>query len=72
MPESIMPGYPWLEENQLNPGSIQAKMEALRALGTPYTDEEIEKAPAALEGKTEMDAMIAYLQRLGTVIKQRR
>jgi len=72
VPESIMPGYPWLEENQLNPGSIQAKMEALRALGTPYTDEEIEKAPAALEGKTEMDAMIAYLQRLGTVIKQRR
>ena len=72
VPESIMPGYPWLEENQLDPGSIQAKMEALRALGTPYTDEEIEKAPAALEGKTEMDAMIAYLQRLGTVIKQRR
>ena len=72
VPESIMPGYPWLEENQLDPGSIQVKMEALRALGTPYSDEEIEKAPAALEGKTEMDAMIAYLQRLGTVIKQRR
>ena len=72
VPESIMPGYPWLEENQLDPGSIQVKMEAHRALGTPYSDEEIEKAPAALEGKTEMDAMIAYLQRLGTVIKQRR
>ena len=72
VPQSIMPGYPWLEENQLDPSSIQGKMRALRTLGTPYSDEEIENAPAELEGKTEMDAMIAYLQRLGTAVKMRR
>ncbi len=51
---------------------IQRKMRVLRALGHPYTDEQIEAAPAALEGKTEMDAIIAYLQGLGTSIKTRR
>ena len=56
----------------LDGDDIQAKMETLRTLGSPYTDAEIEAAPASLEGKTEMDAMIAYLQGLGIHIKLRR
>ena len=72
VPESIMPGYPWLQENMLDGSDIEAKMETLRTLGAPYTDAEIEAAPAALEGKTEMDAMIAYLQGLGIHVKSRR
>jgi cytochrome c oxidase cbb3-type subunit 2 len=67
-----MPGYPWLEDTPLSTDTIQKKMRVLRSLGHPYTDEEIEAAPAALEGKTEMDAIIAYLQSLGTAIKTRR
>jgi cytochrome c oxidase cbb3-type subunit 2 len=72
VPESIMPGYPWLEKNTLDTSNIKTKMKALRKLGAPYSDEEIEKAPALIEGKTEMDAMIAYLQKLGTAVKTRR
>ena len=72
VPESIMPGYPWLETTPVDASSIQTKMRALAMLGHPYTDEEIEAAPAVLEGKTEMDAMIAYLQGLGILIKKRR
>jgi len=72
VPESIMPGYPWLADNMLDGGDIQTKMETLRTLGAPYTDAEIEAAPEALEGKTELDAMIAYLQGLGTELKSRR
>lgn len=72
VPESIMPGYPWLEANMLDAGNIKTKMEVLRNLGAPYTDDEIDKAPASLEGKTEMDAVIAYLQKLGTSVKTRR
>jgi len=72
VPESIMPSYPWLETNMLDGSDIQAKMRVLAILGHPYTEAEIEAAPAALEGKTEMDAMIAYLQSLGLQIKQRR
>ena len=72
VPESIMPGYPWLDRTPLDPSKIQGKMRALRALGHPYTDEEIANAPKELEGKTEMDAIIAYLQGLGTAIKVRR
>ena len=72
VPESIMPGYPWLQDNMLDGSDIQAKMQTLRTLGAPYTDAEIEAAPAALEGKTEMDAMIAYLQGLGIHVKLRR
>ena len=72
VPESIMPGYPWLETNALNGKDIQKKMEVLRVLGHPYTDQEIAEAPDLLKGKTEMDAMIAYLQSLGTSIKARR
>ena len=66
VPGSIMPAYPWLAERAADAdGSIQARLGALRALGHPYTDEEIAAAPAALEGKTELDALIAYLQALG-------
>ena len=72
VPESIMPGYPWLAENAADSRHITKKMEALRLLGAPYTDEQIAQAPAALEGKTEMDAVIAYLQGMGTAIKVRR
>ncbi len=72
VPESIMPGYPWLDETLVDPSTIKAKMKVLRLLGTPYTDEEIENAPEALKGKTEMDAIIAYMQGLGTAIKTRR
>ena len=72
VPESIMPGYPWLEERELDPDDIQPKMRALRRLGVPYTDEQIEAAPDMLAGKTEMDAMIAYLQGLGIAVKTRR
>ena len=67
-----MPGYPWLAKNRLDPSLIQKKMQVLRTLGHPYSDEEIKNAPAELEGKTEMDAMVAYLQGLGTAIKARR
>ena len=72
VPESIMPGYPWLEENAADATHITKTMDVLRMLGAPYTDEEIAQAPAALEGKTEMDAVIAYLQGMGTAIKTRR
>ena len=72
VPESIMPGYPWLAKNKLDGSYIRKKMQVLRTLGHPYTDDDIQNAPAALEGKTEMDALIAYLQGLGTTIKSRR
>jgi cytochrome c oxidase cbb3-type subunit II len=72
VPESIMPGYPWLEETPADASHIQKKMEVLRLLGSPYSDEDIANAPQALEGKTEMDAVIAYLQGMGTAIKTRR
>jgi cytochrome c oxidase cbb3-type subunit 2 len=69
VPESIMPGYPWLAENELDGSDIQAKMQTLRTLGVPYSDADIEAAPKALEGKTELDALIAYMQGLGTDLK---
>jgi cytochrome c oxidase cbb3-type subunit II len=72
VPESIMPGYPWLANNPLDTKDIAQKLRVLRRLGHPYTDEEIANAPKQLEGKTEMDAVIAYLQGLGTTIKVRR
>lgn len=71
VPESIMPGYPWLAERELDTETIAPRMKTLRRLGVPYTDEQIEKAPAALEGKTELDAVVTYLQGLGTAISQR-
>lgn len=72
VPESIMPGYPWLAENPVDGDTVQRRMRALRTLGHPYTDAQIESAPDAVAGRTEMDAMIAYLQRLGTAIRTRR
>jgi len=72
VPESIMPAYPWLDENALDGSDIQAKMKTLVTLGHPYSDAEIEAAPATLEGKTELDAVVTYLQALGLHIKQRR
>jgi cytochrome c oxidase cbb3-type subunit 2 len=65
VPESNMPGYPWFQENRVDPEIIQRKMSALQTLGDPYSDEEIAAAPDAVKGKTEMDAMVAYLQGLG-------
>ena len=72
VPESIMPGYPWLETTAADASTIRKKLEVLRMLGAPYSDEDIANAPQALEGKTEMDAMIAYLQGMGITIKSRR
>ena len=65
VPESNMPAYPWLEKTPAPAATIQAHMRGLRALGAPYTDEEIEQAPAELKDKSELDALIAYLQSLG-------
>jgi len=69
VPESNMPAYPWFEKNKLDGADIQARMKALRTVGVPYTDEQIAKAPEALKGKTELDAVIAYLQGLGVELK---
>ncbi|MGE5130957.1 MAG: cytochrome-c oxidase, cbb3-type subunit II [Sphingomonadaceae bacterium] len=71
VPESNMPGYPWLAHNPADAADIQAKMRALRTLGVPYTDEDIAKAPAELKDKTELDALIAYLQGLGVAGRNR-
>lgn len=65
VPESNMPAYPWLERTPANADTIQAHMKGLRTLGTPYSDEEIANAPEEVKGKTELDALIAYLQVLG-------
>ncbi|MGB1061381.1 MAG: cytochrome-c oxidase, cbb3-type subunit II [Ketobacter sp.] len=72
VPESNMPGYPWLEETELDTADIVPKMSALQYLGHPYSDEDIKNAAAKLKGKTEMDAVIAYMQGLGTSVKTRR
>lgn len=69
VPESNMPAYPWLEKNVLSGDDMPAKMRALRTVGVPYSDQEIEESAAAVKGKTEMEAVIAYLQVLGTSIK---
>ena len=65
VPESNMPGYPWLEHEALDGEDIQARMRTLRFLGDPYTDADIDGAPAAVANKTELDALVAYLQGLG-------
>lgn len=71
VPESNMPAYPWLATTKLVPAEIMPKMRALRRVGVPYTDEEIALAPQDLVDKTEQDALVAYLQGLGTQIKTR-
>ncbi|MFT6624966.1 MAG: cytochrome c oxidase cbb3-type subunit 2 [Cycloclasticus sp.] len=72
VPESNMPGYPWLADNLVDGELIADKMRVLRMLNTPYSDEDIANAPASVKGKTEMDALIAYLQVLGTHVSSRR
>jgi cytochrome c oxidase cbb3-type subunit 2 len=69
VPESNMPGFPWLEERVLDGESTPKKMQVLRTLGVPYTDEQIAAAAAEVEGRTEMQALIAYLQGLGVASK---
>ena len=71
VPESNMPGYPWLAQNKLVAAEILPKMRAMQRIGVPYSDAEVAAAPAELSGKTEQDALIAYLQGLGTQIKTR-
>ena len=72
VPESNMPGYPWLLENTVDPELITSKLKALKILGDPYTDEQIAGAAAAVQGRTEMEAVIAYLQGLGINRRARR
>ncbi len=69
VPESNMPAYTWLEKAKLDPESIAPRMRALRAVGVPYTEDEIKGAAEAVKGKSEEDALIAYLQVLGTALK---
>ena len=69
VPESNMPGYPWLAAASVENADVQARMRALRRLGVPYTDEQLAKAPEQLQGKTELDALIAYLQGLGVEMR---
>ena len=71
VPESNMPAYPWLARTPADASSIEAKLRVLRWLGHPYSDADIAGARAALAGKTEQDALIAYLQGLGTALKSR-
>ena len=70
VPESNMPAYPRLAKTPANAADIEAKMRALRTLGVPYTDEDLKKARSEVAGKTEMDALIAYLQNLGTALRR--
>ena len=72
VPESTMPGYPWLSDRLVDPKLITAKLRTLQLLGDPYTDEQIANAAAEVEGVTEMEAVIAYLQDLGTNPRNRR
>ena len=69
VPESNMPAYPWLGKTKLDASFIEAKMRALRRIGVPYSDGEIASAKGELDGKTEREALIAYLQVLGTTLK---
>ncbi len=75
VPESVMPAYPWLAENSIEKDffgtkrDMKKRLEVMRMLGVPYTDEEIAQADEAIKGKTEMDALVAYLQSLGTMVK---
>ncbi|MDP3701879.1 MAG: cytochrome-c oxidase, cbb3-type subunit II [Hylemonella sp.] len=69
VPESNMPAYPWLATDMVDAASLPRHMKALRTVGVPYTDEQIAKASEEVKGKSEMDAMIAYLQVLGTALK---
>ena len=72
VPESKMPSYPWLVESTLDGKDTAGKMKALRSVGVPYSDEDIAAAGDAVKGKTEMDALVAYLQVLGTALQSKR
>ena len=72
VPESNMPAFPWLFEDKVDHTKTAAKMETLQTLGVPYTDEQIAEASAQVEGKFEIEALVAYLQQLGTVISETR
>jgi len=67
-----MPSYPWLVENKLDGKDTAAKMKALHSVGVPYTESDMTGARDAVKGKTEMDALVAYLQVLGTSLKNKR
>jgi cytochrome c oxidase cbb3-type subunit 2 len=69
VPESNMPSYPWLEKNKVDPSVMAPHMRALRIVGVPYTDAEIDKAADEVKDKTEADALVAYLQSLGLALK---
>jgi cytochrome c oxidase cbb3-type subunit 2 len=71
VPESNMPAYAWLARSAANAEDIEAKMRALRLVGVPYSDKDLKEAQAELKGKSEMDALIAYLQVLGTALKSK-
>ncbi|MET0356876.1 MAG: cytochrome-c oxidase, cbb3-type subunit II [Cellvibrio sp.] len=72
VPESIMPAFPWLNDQVLDGKQTAAKMSALRSVGVPYTDDDIAGAQKAVKGVTEMDALVAYLQQLGTLLVEKR
>jgi cytochrome c oxidase cbb3-type subunit 2 len=69
VPESNMPAYPWLENAAIDPASMAPRLRALRTLGVPYSDEDIAGAADAVRGRTELDAIVSYLQVLGTAVK---
>jgi len=69
VPESNMPGYPWLAKTRIDETRTAAKMRGLRRVGVPYTDEQIAAAAEEVKGRTEMDALVAYLQGMGTAIR---
>ena len=69
VPESVMPNYPWLEKSMVNPESAQANMSGMQMVGVPYTDADIAAGAAEVRGKSELDAVVAYLQVLGTMVK---
>jgi cytochrome c oxidase cbb3-type subunit 2 len=72
VPESNMPAFTWLEHKIINSDLTPKKIEAFKFMGVPYTDEDIAGAKAAVEGKTELEAVVAYLQSLGLVLKDKR
>jgi len=72
VPESNMPGFPWLFDNHIDATRTGAKMNALRKVGVPYTDDDISGASEAVSGRREIDALVAYLQQLGTLLEAKR
>lgn len=72
VPKSNMPAFPWLYDNELTGEDTEAKMRALRTVGVPYTEEQIEGAGEEVKGVSEMDALVAYLQQLGTLLTEKR